>query len=362
LSFRFKAGLAAAVAVLAVPASASAATKTVNMGLPTAQQKTFQKAFADVNDFFPHGTTIHVGDSIKFAPTGFHTVDIPRKGGSALALFLPTGQSVTGPTGLDAAGAPFWFNNTQQNIGFNPVLGPPGLFGKKATYTGAKRIESGLPFAQKPKSFTVKFTKTGTYTYYCDIHHGMKGSVKVVSKNSSVPSTREDKRDLNTQIASTLKTAKKLIKTTATANTVSVGASGAGGVESFAFYPSNLSVKAGTTVTFRMSSKTFDDHTATTGPGNPETEPNSYLGSIEAGFEGPVLDARAVYPSDAPGSIAALTPTFHGNGFWSSGVMDRSSTTPQVPSSNSVNFSAPGTYQFYCMIHPFMHATVTVTP
>ena len=40
--------------------------------------------------------------------------------------------------------------------------------------------------------------------------------------------------------------------------------------------------------------------------------------------------------------------------------MDRSSTTPALPSSNAVTFAAPGTYQFYCLIHPFMHATITV--
>jgi plastocyanin len=328
------------------------------MGLPTSQQKAFGKVSADVNDFFPHGTTIHVGDSVKFVPTGFHNVDIPRKGGSAAALLLPTGQAVAGS--LDAAGAPFWFNG-QQNVGFNPALGPPGLFGKKATYTGAKRIQSGLPFANKPKSFSIKFTKTGTYTYYCDLHPGMKGTVKVVSKKSSVPSAKEDKRDLNTQIGSTLKTAKKLTKTVTPANTVSIGASGSGGVESFAFYPANLNVKTGTTVNFRMSSKSFEVHTATAGPGDPENQPTSYLGVIAASLQGNVFDPRAVYPSDPPGTIAALTPTFHGNGFWNSGGLDHSSTTPQLPASNSVTFAAPGTYTFYCMIHPFMKGTVTVT-
>ena len=34
---------------------------------------------------------------------------------------------------------------------------------------------------------TVKFTKAGTYTYFCDIHPGMKGKVKVVSKNAQRP-------------------------------------------------------------------------------------------------------------------------------------------------------------------------------
>jgi plastocyanin len=39
--------------------------------------------------------------------------------------------------------------------------------------------------------------------------------------------------------------------------------------------------------------------------------------------------------------------------------MDESNATP-LQSSNSVTFNAPGTYQFYCLIHPFMHATVVV--
>jgi plastocyanin len=329
------------------------------MGPSSSDEKKLNKAFADVNDFFPHGTTIHVGDSVKFVPTQFHTVDIPRKGGSALALLAPTGQPISGS--VDAAGAPFWFNG-QQSVGFNPLLGPPGLFGKKTTYTGAKRFESGLPLAAKPKPFTVKFTKTGTVTYYCDVHPGMKGTIKVVSKNSSIPSAKEDERDLNTQIGSTLKTAKKLTKTVTSANTVSIGASGAGGVESFAFYPATLNVKAGTTVNFRMSSKSFEAHTATTGPGDPENQPTSYLGVIAASLEGPVFDPRAVFPSEAPGSIAALTPTLHGNGFWSSGALDHSSATPQLPASSAVTFSAPGTYQIYCMIHPFMHGTVNATP
>jgi plastocyanin len=359
LSFRAKAGFAAAVVVLAVPASASAATKTVDMGLPTAQQKTFQKAFADVNDFFPHQATIHVGDSIKFVPTGFHTVNIPRKGGSALAVILPTGQPIAAVN--DAANAAFWFNG-QSQIAFNPLLGPPGLYGKKVTFTGAKRVESGLPLAQKPKPFTVKFLKTGTYTYYCDVHAGMKGQIKVVSKNGKVPSAREDKANLKTQIASTLKTAKRLVHTVVQGNSVSIGASGAGGVESFAFYPANKTVKAGTTVTFSMSSKSFEIHTATAGPGDPENQPTSYLGQIEAGLEGPGLDPRAIYPSEMPGTIAALTPTLHGNGFWNSGALDTSSATAALPKSNLVTFSTPGTYTFYCMIHPFMKGTVTVTP
>ena len=38
------------------------------------------------------------------------------------------------------------------------------------------------------------------------------------------------------------------------------------------------------TITFSMSAKSFEDHTATFGPGNPETEPTSYLGDLAKHF------------------------------------------------------------------------------
>jgi plastocyanin len=351
------AAIAAAVGVLVIPAAASAATKTVSMGIPKSAQKAFQKIGpVDVNDFFPHGTTIHVGDSIKFDPTGFHTVDIPNKGAKPLGLFVPAG---TTSGVVDAAGAPFWFNG-QPQLGFTPALGPPGLYGKKATYTGAKRVESGLPFAEKPKPFTVKFTKAGSFTYYCNVHAGMKGTVKVVAKGKSVPSAKADAKTLKAQVASTEKTAKALGKTTVAPGNVSVGASGKGGVEAFAMFPATQTVPVGTTLKFSMSAKSVDDHTATFGPGNPETQPTSYLGDLAKRFQNdPVAPSQAAYPSEPPGTLGALSPTWHGNGFWNSGVMDNASATP-LPNSNSVTFSAPGTYDFYCMIHPFMHGTVVV--
>ncbi len=46
-------------------------------------------------------------------------------------------------------------------------------------------------------------------------------------------------------------------------------------------------------------------------------------------------------------------------GFWNSGVMDRDNRTP-LPPSNAVTFGEAGTFDFYCLIHPFMKATVTV--
>jgi plastocyanin len=353
LSHRTKAAFAAAIAVLVVPASASAATKVVNMGTTPAAQKALQKYGADVNDFFPHGTTIHAGDSVKFVPTSFHTVDFPAKGGQLVPFLSPVGTT-TGS--VDAAGAAFWFNG-QPQLGFSPPLLQGGL-GKKLTYTGAARVESGLPLSNKPKPMTVKFPKSGTYTFFCDLHPGMKGTVRVVAKSHRIPSAGADKKAFKAQLARDVGIAKGLSKTNPGAGTVDLGAAGKYGVEVFAMLPATTTVAVGTTVKFQMTPRSFEAHTATFGPGDPEKQ-TGYLGQIEALSPGPMLDSRFIYPSDQPPTVASYSLALHGNGFWSSGAMDANNASP-LPPSNQVTFAAPGTYTFFCMIHPFMKGTVVV--
>jgi plastocyanin len=347
--------IGAAGLLLLCPVAAEARTKTVQIGLPKASQNTFNRAGTDVNDFFPHGVTIHVGDRVRFGATGeFHTVDIPRKGGKPLPLTATTGKTISGVN--DAAGNPFWFNG-QPQVGFNPALAK-GVYGKKLIYTG-KRIESGLPLANNPKPFTVKFTKAGSYTYYCDVHPGMKGTVRVVRLGRRIPSANADRKALKAQLKRDFAIGKTLAKTTPPAGTVDVGAAGAHGVEFYGMFPNNLSVKVGTALTFRMGPGSTEIHTASFGPDDPEAQPPGYLGTIAASFQGsPVFDPRGIYPSE-PGTTAALTPTFHGNGFWNTGLMDTSARTA-FPTSGKVTFAAPGTYNYYCLIHPFMHGIVTV--
>jgi plastocyanin len=346
----------ALVAALALPGVAQAAQKDVSLGPARAASKALQSTGSDVNDFFPHQVTIHAGDTVRFVPNGFHTVDLPGSRKTKLPLFTPTGQPLAGV--VDAAGAPFWFNG-QKGLAFNPAL-VKSAFGQRRGYTGATAVLSGLPFANKPKPMTVRFTRAGTYRYFCDVHLGMTGIVRVVGANRSVPSAAADKRTLARQVATTLQTAKALPKsTTPPANTVDIGLQGKGNVSLFAFVPNTLTVARGTAVTFRMGARS-EVHTATIGPGDPEKQPASYLGQLEA-VPPPGIDPRAIFPSDPPGALAALTPTFHGNGFWNSGVVDLDPGTPTVPPRNTVLFAAPGAYQVFCMIHPFMHATVTVT-
>jgi plastocyanin len=344
---------------LAAPAAAQAATKAVFMGTPPASSKKFQPTGADTNDFFPNGIAIHVGDSVKFVPAGFHTVDLIAKGGQPAPLFAPfNGQKVSGAN--DAAGQPFWFNGQDQIFFSAPLFA--NNFGKTLTFNGTKEVESGAPIQNKPKPMTVKFKKTGSFTYYCNIHPGMKGKVTVKAKTAKVPTAKADAKVVTTQVAAALKIAKGLANATVPANTVDVGSAGPHGVEYYGFVPGSLTVPVGTTVNFRMTTGSYEEHTATTGPGNPDQDPNSYLGQIAASFQGPPpFSPLGIYPSEPSGGAAAnLTPTFHGNGFWSTGALDASNSTPTLPASNSVKFAAPGTYEFYCMIHPFMHGTIKV--
>ena len=354
---RCRVGIGALVVLLALPGAAQAATKTVNMGIPPKSGKAFQPLGVDVNDFFPHGVTIHKGDKIKFLPVGFHSFDFPARGGDMLPLITPTGQKIAGEN--DAGGAPFWFNG-QDQVSFNPALVTGATFGKKVSYNGGKRVISGLPLGPDLKPITVTFKKKGKFTYFCNIHAGMKGVVTVKGKGSKVPSAKADRKALKRQVATAVKTSKGLSKTTAPANTVNVGAAGKHGEELFAFVPDTLTVPVGTTVTFRMHPASYDIHTATAGPGNPESEPDSYLGQLAKKFaDEPIPPGQAVYRSEPPATLATLTPALHGNGFWNSGLMDTSKKSP-IGASDSVKFGAPGSYDFYCLVHPFMHAKITV--
>ena len=352
-SSRLVIALIAAVA-LAVPGAAGAATKTVTMGATPKQARVLQQQLSsDANQFFRSTVTIHAGDAVRFAPFGFHNVDFPKRGGDPLPLVVP-GAPTSGQ--VDAAGAPFWFNG-QPGVGFNPAL-TRSNFGKTLSYTGARAVNSGLPLAAKPKPMTVRFPRAGTFTYFCDVHPGMKGKVRVKRRGTPIPSKRADKSAVAQQVAKAVAAARKLRQTDAPANSVFLGVADRSGVEFFGMVPETLTVPVGTTVNFRMSAPSFEVHTGTFGPGDPEKEPNSYLGQLAASFQSPAFDPRATYPSEPPGTTASFRSTLHGNGFWNTGLLDAFQSPS--PASAQVTFGQAGSFTFICLVHPFMKGTVIV--
>jgi plastocyanin len=278
---------------------------------------------------------------------GFHTIDVPKKGGEDLPLILPTGTNAAGLN--DFAGNPFWFNG-QPNYGFNPQLFA-GSGGN--TFDGTARVDSGLPLSPKLKQFNITFTKPGTYEYFCDVHYDMRGVIVVKPKGASTPTAAQDAAAIAAQQTRDAKIAKSLARTNVTGQRVSVGMAGKDNVEILAMFPSTLHVHPGATVSFAMANGTGETHTATFGP-------LSYLKPLANSIGGPEPTATAVYPSSPPGGAIPL-PGPHGNGFANAGVLDRDSGTP-FKAQTKFTFTQPGTYHFVCLIHPFMHGTVVVSP
>jgi plastocyanin len=346
--------LAVAAVAMIAPAAASAATHTVFAGAAGATSSAPDQYSA--NGFFRRTLTIHVGDSVSWQFRGFHTVTFPARGQDAPGFLVPdTSAPVAGVN--DGTGAPFWFNG-QPSLALNPqVAAPQG----GTTVTGARLVNSGLPSATPPKPFTARFTRAGTFNYFCPIHPGMRGTVRVVSPDRRIPTTRQNDAARTREIAAVARharttAAKPAPAATPTGGTVQVGRSPIG--ERFtldAFFPAGINVRVGQTVAFTMAGQgTQEVHTVTFGP-------TAAVRHIP--FVGPTgINPQAVYPSDPPtGPLPPYNGTNHGNGFLNSGVLDNITASPQ-PNVARVTFSRAGTYQYECVIHEGMEGTVTVAP
>jgi plastocyanin len=336
---------AAAVAALLAPTAAQAATKTVSAGTPPKGALSGVPPTTVDNAFYPAKIKVHVGDSVSYKFLGFHNVFFPPKGkaGPAFAVINP---AVPVAGAKDAGGADMWFNG-QPSAAFNPLVAAP---------TGSKVINgkgnhgSGLPSGSKFE-YKVRFSKTGSFTYYCSIHPGMKGTVQVVAKSAKSPSKTDDAKRIKKQVAAANKLAKQLLaKATPTGNVVNVGYDKKG-VSSLAFFPATKTIKAGDTVTFQMPGSSTESHNVAVGP-----EPYVLSQTIEG--PGGSLNPFVVYPSDPV--LPPLTSTTHGNGYLATGLLDTDSKSP-FPNKNTITFTAPGTYVYYCNIHqPDMKGTIVV--
>ena len=312
----------------------------------------------DMDGFFATTVKVHVGDKVKWAINGLHTVTFVPKGQATPAFVLPDATNkVTGVK--DAAGAPFWFNG-QPLLDINPVA----AFGTGGTtVTGKKLVSSAVPAGSgAPKPVIFKFTKTGTFKYLCMVHPGMKGTIKVLAKSKKIPTPAAVTKTAKAQFKAAVKLGKAQGTVTPAANTVLAGHD-KGAVAWLRFFPSSLSVKVGQPVTFTVSS-VREAHTITFGP-------SAYTDNIAANLVQPVpqayglplitLNPLGLYPSDPPTGPIVDNGGNHGNGFANAGILDNDPATPQ-PGSATFTFTAAGTYTFRCVLHGGMNGTIVVTP
>jgi plastocyanin len=338
---------------LCAPTAAGARVKVVYSGGPAHYQKALRRVGAGPDAYLLSRITVSAGDTIVFDGrsrlAGFHTVDLPPVGGGDLPL-ITLGRGLVGDRVLDARRKPFWFDGKLPRLSFSRAL--IGASGGH-TYDGTARLDSGLPLAARPTDFRVTFTRPGTYTYFCDVHPGMRGVVVVRRKGAAVPSAAEDARTLATLERHYFAEARRRRRVRLPHNHVSVGISSPDGLERYAMFPARLKIMPGTTVTFVMPSHSREIHTATFGT-------VAYLRALVKAFNGPrgSIDPRGGYPSDPPGTIV-LSPFAHGNGFANTGGLDADPTTP-LPASATITFTKPGVYHYICLIHPVMRGTILV--
>ncbi|MBA2517746.1 MAG: hypothetical protein H0V22_10615 [Solirubrobacterales bacterium] len=340
--------LCSATALIAGPASA--ATKTVYAG-PNAK---LPDEALTVNDFFRKSITIRQGDRVRWQMRGFHNVILPARGDKPPAFFAP--DPVAKVTGVaDAAGTPFWFNG-QPRVQIDPRSAFP-TGGR--TYDGTTLTGSGLSQTDgPPPPYTLKFTKTGKFAFYCTIHEGMKGTVKVVAKGKKVPTAAQDRKAATAQLAKLTKQAAKLDDVKPPAATV-LGGSDKAPVAWLKFFPKRQTVKVGQPLTFSVTGSQ-EPHTLTFGP-------EAYLKQVLEGQitpvpnpQGPpslVFDPRVLLPSDPPPQLPPYTGANHGNGFFSTGVIGKG--TPGG-TKTTITFAKAGSYKYICLIHPEMNGTVDV--
>jgi plastocyanin len=143
------------------------------------------------------------------------------------------------------------------------------------------------------------------------------------------------------------------------AATVLAGNDRSGPVAWLRSFPENLTIKAGTTINFKIASRR-EVHTITIGPA-------AYTEAIEKTFTTPqpnpmgpptlLVNPLASYPSDPP-PLPAYMGSNHGNGFEAAGLLAGGGP---LPSSAKITFTKAGVYHFECVIHPNMDGTITVT-
>jgi plastocyanin len=289
-----------------------------------------------INDFIPKPITINVGDTVTWRvdSTEFHTV-----------------------TFLSGAPQPDFVQPTEAGLAITPLAAAP-TGGRE--YDGTGIYSSGL--LNKGDTYSLTFTRPGTFDYVCLVHPNMKAQVVVREAGAPADTPAATDAKVAPHVANDLATRAlplafqygtvqtTTLPTGGTAIGVAAGA-GDGHVAIMRFLPGNLTVHVGDTVVW-----TNQD------PDTPHTV-TFFAGAMEA--------HEVVTPVPQPNGppLLVLNPqvlermggeTFDGSAMVSSGFLGGGSPV----NTYSLRFTKPGTYEYLCLLHDEMgmKGTITVLP
>ena len=342
--------------VVGVVAGGAPAGVTVFAGPPLKAPPPGVSKQADALAFFPRGATVAAGQSVTFMIAGFHTVTFGKQKSFPLVVPFPRGKQ---PALTDAAGAPLWWGGAAPLLSLNPRA-IPQLGG--ATISSPSQVRSSgllrvLTAGNKPpKPYVLEFAKPGLYHFFCVVHPGMRGTIKVLPSTATAPAPAQATARAQTQLAHMIGDIKSIQSANPTEKlAVWVGTGKLNGASVTAFFPKRLVVNSGETVKF-VSHDPTDIHTVTFGP-------DAYTGQIEKTFTSPkgAFNPFGVFPSEPPGPPAPVVYNGqnHGNGYLNAGIV-YPYTNKQTPHVFRVTFTKPGVYHFECVIHQHMDGTIIV--
>jgi len=283
--------------------------------------------------FRPKVIFVNQGDSVRFVNPyeEIHTV-----------TFVPDGKV---PDLIIPSGPPP--KNGPPTLIFNPKIASATPPQGPAQFDGTAFISSAI--MGKGDSYTVTFSKTGTFKFVCVVHPGMEANVSVLNAGVTVPNQTLRDNEAATLLARDIAAGERAAaavnptKTTNANGTTTwqvVNAPSAGQVDINRFIPARLSVGVGDSVTW--DNRTLVPHTVTFLSGAPEPE----LVLPQFGASGPptlVANPQVLFqnkPSQA----------FDGTAFVNSGLLG---TGPEATAgtSFSLTFTRAGTYSYICMLH-----------
>lgn len=360
--------------------------------------------------FFPQAVTVHAGDKVTFHSndTGEpHTVTLGSIVTTGLKAFNALPDSIKNAEGPPDSATIAALPADQQALVKDalslddklPHLLPDGPGDANQMAANPCVLASGDPpkDAACPKSAQAAFDGTqavyssgylsadamfdvqladdiapGTYSFMCLLHRqGMSGSITVVPKAQAVPGADEvaktGAKELEDKFVSKLRPqAAELAKLTA--DKAAAGAPPAAGQENLeaslnAFGPGEVSVKAGSAVTWTVSGPhTISINAPQDARGVMVKAPDGSWHANAKAFA-PAGGAGAPPPAEGPPKPGAKPVVvdggkFDGSGFHSSGII-LSFGPPGYQ--YKLTFTKAGTYQIQCQVHPDMKGTVTVT-
>jgi plastocyanin len=282
-----------------------------------------------LNEFAPGEVTINVGDTVTWSldSTEFHNV-----------IFT---SGATPPDFIDAG---------PDGVFFNPASALPS---GGPTYDGTGLVSSGL--LNKGQTYSLTFSKAGTYSYLCNIHPGMTGSVKVGESGQPADTQAAVNSRRSAQINAGLVKAIPAIVANAGELPSETSTGGiAAGIQSgtfdvLRFLPGRVTINKGDSLTWIWKTEETP-HTVTFLGGQPTPEVV-------------IPQPQASGPPRLQLNPAVLAPAgaaidWNGGSFLHSGFL---APTPGDPAPEfTVTFNAVGTFEYICLLHEGMRGTVVV--